>query len=52
MDTGNLEKTLFLYNADETPHTGHLGGLTVSREAGMSLILMKICFNIRAHHSM
>jgi len=32
MDAGTLVKSLFLYNADETPHTGHLGGLAVSRD--------------------
>jgi len=32
MDTGLFEKVLFLFNADNTPHTGHLGGLAVSRK--------------------
>jgi hypothetical protein len=32
MDTELLEKTLFLYNKDGTPHKGHLGGLTISRK--------------------
>ncbi len=32
MDTGILEKVLILENHDGTPHTGHLGGLAVSRE--------------------
>jgi len=32
METGALEKALFLYNHDGTPHRGHLGGLAVSRE--------------------
>ncbi len=32
METEILIKILFLFNDDETPHTGHLGGLAVSRD--------------------
>ncbi|MBI9102671.1 MAG: hypothetical protein JEY99_09660 [Spirochaetales bacterium] len=32
MEVGSLHKVLSLYNADRTPHRGHLGGLALSRE--------------------
>lgn len=32
METGLLQKVLYLYNGDNTPHTGHLGGLAASKE--------------------
>lgn len=30
-ETGLLQKTLYLHNADDSPHTGHLGGLAISK---------------------
>ncbi len=32
MNDGALNKILYLNNSDKTPHTGHLGGLAVSRK--------------------
>ncbi|MCS0671520.1 lamin tail domain-containing protein [Cytobacillus firmus] len=32
--TGNLVKSVVLYNTDGTPYTGHAGGVTVSRDHG------------------
>ncbi|WP_077247814.1 lamin tail domain-containing protein [Bacillus sp. FJAT-27225] len=32
--TGNLIKSVVLYNSDGSPYTGHAGGLTVSKEHG------------------
>lgn len=32
MDSGSLEKVVFLYNHDGTPHRGHVGGLALSSQ--------------------